>query len=52
VWSVYAEPKPEQPPADYPEDVWPLWFSAFAFRHTRRFTSLFLIAVVIDTLFY
>ena len=47
---VYKDPKPEAPPAGYPADVWPLWFSAFAFRHTRQFTSLFLVGVVIDTL--
>jgi hypothetical protein len=29
---------------------WPLWFSAYAFRHTRRFTSLFLLSVILDTL--
>jgi hypothetical protein len=26
------------------------WFSAYAFRHTRRFTSLFLLSVILDTL--
>jgi 1,4-dihydroxy-2-naphthoate octaprenyltransferase len=48
--AVYKNPKPEAPPEGYPEDVWPLWFSAYAFRHTRQFTSLFLVAVIIDTL--
>ncbi len=47
---VYREPKPEEPPAGYPAEVWPLWFSAHAFRHTRRFTSLFLVGVVLDTI--
>ncbi|MCB1842612.1 MAG: prenyltransferase [Halioglobus sp.] len=47
---VFARPKPLLPPADYPEGIWPLWFSAHAFRHTRLFTSLFLLAVIADTL--
>jgi 1,4-dihydroxy-2-naphthoate octaprenyltransferase len=46
---VFGQPKPPAPPADYPGHVWPLWFSAHAFRHTRRFTSLFLLGVVLDT---
>jgi 1,4-dihydroxy-2-naphthoate octaprenyltransferase len=46
---VFAQPKPDGPPADYPDNIWPLWFSAHAFRHTRRFTSLFLVGVVLDT---
>jgi len=47
---VYSQPKPEHRPERYPEDVWPLWFSAYAFRHTRQFTTLFLLGVVLDTL--
>jgi 1,4-dihydroxy-2-naphthoate octaprenyltransferase len=49
VLDVYSSPKPLNPPDEYPEGIWPLWFSAFAFRHTRRFTSLFLLGVVLDT---
>ena len=52
LFKVYQHPKPEQPPQSYPQEVWPLWFSAHAFRHTRRFTSLFLVGVVLDTLLY
>ncbi|MCB1702557.1 MAG: prenyltransferase [Pseudomonadales bacterium] len=48
---VYSHVKPQHRPADYPKEVWPLWFSAHAFRHTRQFTSLFLAGVVLDTLF-
>ncbi len=47
---VYREDKPAARPAEYPEEVWPLWFSAFAFRHTRRFTSLFLVGLLADSL--
>ncbi|NND66275.1 MAG: prenyltransferase [Halioglobus sp.] len=50
LWQAFRAPKPAAPPDDYPADIWPLWFAALAFRHTRHFTSLFLLAVVADTL--
>jgi 1,4-dihydroxy-2-naphthoate octaprenyltransferase len=31
-------PRPERPPRGFP--VWPLWFAAFAFTHTRRAGAL------------
>jgi 1,4-dihydroxy-2-naphthoate octaprenyltransferase len=45
---VYREPKPSTSPQGLPEGVWPLWFSAFAFDHTRRFTALFLLGLFIE----
>ena len=50
--AMFGQPKPERPPAGYPEDIWPLWFSALAFRHTRQFTTLFLTGVVLDTILH
>jgi 1,4-dihydroxy-2-naphthoate octaprenyltransferase len=52
LFSVLGSGKPPSPPESFPAGVWPLWFSAHAFSHTRRFTSLFLIGVLIDTLMY
>jgi 1,4-dihydroxy-2-naphthoate octaprenyltransferase len=49
-WPVFAGDKPAQRPADYPEAIWPLWFSARAFGHTRVFSSLFLLGLLADTL--
>ena len=46
---IFRRPKPDSPPESYPGEIWPLWFSAHAFRHTRRFTSLFLVGVILDT---
>jgi 1,4-dihydroxy-2-naphthoate octaprenyltransferase len=46
---VFGEPKPESPPDNYQAEIWPLWFSAYAFRHTRRFTSLFLLGLLLDS---
>lgn len=42
--------RPETCPANYPRDVWPLWYAAYTFRHMRQFTTLLLLAVLIDTL--
>ena len=50
LFTVFAVPKPGAMPDGYPPEVWPLWFSAQAFRHTRQFTSLFLLGVIVDTL--
>ncbi|HEY2770959.1 MAG TPA: prenyltransferase [Solirubrobacteraceae bacterium] len=33
-----GRPRPERPPRGFP--VWPLWFAAFAFTHTRRAGAL------------
>jgi 1,4-dihydroxy-2-naphthoate octaprenyltransferase len=47
---VYANPRPAAPPSEYPADVWPLWYSAFTFQHTRLFGMLFLVGIVGDML--
>jgi len=47
---VYRQPRPVAPPPEYPPNIWPLWFSAFAFQHTRRFGSLFLLGLAADVL--
>ncbi|MFN2145026.1 MAG: prenyltransferase [Anaerolineales bacterium] len=46
--AVLAKPKPEGPPEGYP--AWPIWFSGFTFLHNRRFTMLFMLGLLIDTL--
>jgi 1,4-dihydroxy-2-naphthoate polyprenyltransferase len=45
---VFRQPRPVAPPAEYPPNIWPLWFAAFAFQHTRRFGSLFLLGLAAD----
>lgn len=53
LWTVYrmfSQPRPAQPPADYPPNVWPLWYVAAAFWFTRRFGLVFVAALVLDTL--
>jgi 1,4-dihydroxy-2-naphthoate octaprenyltransferase len=42
-------PRPERPPRGFP--VWPLWFAAFAFTHTRRAGALLAAGVAIAAIF-
>lgn len=48
LWRVYREPRPGERPEEFPQEVWPLWFSAFAFDHTRKFSGLFLLGLVLN----
>lgn len=41
-WKTFSQPAPSRPPADFPRGAWPLWFSAYAFDHTRWFSLLLL----------
>ncbi len=45
---AFSHPRPSQPPAEYPPGIWPLWYAAFAFSHTRRFGALFLLGLAAD----
>jgi 1,4-dihydroxy-2-naphthoate polyprenyltransferase len=48
VWKVYSEPRPAAPPPRYP--IWPLWYVAAAFLHTRRAGLLFVLGLVLNRL--
>jgi 1,4-dihydroxy-2-naphthoate octaprenyltransferase len=50
VWSVFREPRPEAPPPELPEGVWPLYFVATAFWYNRRFGGLLLVGLLGDLL--
>lgn len=51
-WQAFSAPAPDAPPESFPASAWPLWFSAYAFDHTRWFGILFLagycLALLID----
>jgi 1,4-dihydroxy-2-naphthoate octaprenyltransferase len=47
VWGTYRAPKPEAAPAGYPENTWPLWFSAMSFYHNRAYGLLLLVGLVL-----
>lgn len=48
VFQVYGAPRPDGPPADLPDGVWPLWYVAVAFWYTRRFGLFFVAGLLID----
>ena len=45
----YGQPKPEAPPENYP--VWPLWYVAAAFVHTRRAGGLLVLGLLVGAIF-
>lgn len=52
VFQMFSKPRPENPPADYPPDIWPLWFVASSFYHSRQFGGYFLLGLIIDTILH
>jgi 1,4-dihydroxy-2-naphthoate octaprenyltransferase len=42
-------PRPAQPPAGFP--IWPLWFAAFVFTHTRRAGALLVLGLALAAIF-
>lgn len=45
---IYLKPRPQEPPADLEEGIWPLWFVAASFYHNRAFGLIFLAAMIIQ----
>jgi 1,4-dihydroxy-2-naphthoate octaprenyltransferase len=45
-----SKPRPEGPPKGF-EAFWPTWFSGFCFYHNRSFGGLFILGVLLDTVF-
>jgi len=45
VWPHLRKPPPDEPPADFP--VWPLWYAALAWLHTRQAGLLLVIGLAI-----
>jgi 1,4-dihydroxy-2-naphthoate octaprenyltransferase len=48
-WRPFGEPRPAEPPAGFP--VWPLWFAAVAFVHTRRAGALLVAGLAVAAIF-
>ena len=44
-----ARPRPERAPRGFP--IWPLWFAAFAFTHTRRAGALLVAGLAVAAIF-
>ena len=43
----FRSPRPSVKPDEFPDFVWPLWYSAFTFRYTLAFGLLLIIALLI-----
>jgi 1,4-dihydroxy-2-naphthoate polyprenyltransferase len=52
LYAVFAlsKPRPEAAPQGF-EAFWPTWFSGFTFYHNRAFGGLFILGILLDTLF-
>lgn len=48
VLQAYAEPKPAAPPPGY--RIWPLWYVALAFHHSRAAGGLFVLGLAVNAL--
>jgi 1,4-dihydroxy-2-naphthoate octaprenyltransferase len=46
VMKTYRDPKPEEPPEDYP--VWPLWYVSAAFYHNKLAGGLFVLGLILN----
>ncbi len=46
--SVLLKPRPEEPPPEYPQDAWPIWFVGATFIHNRSFGTMFMLGLILD----
>jgi 1,4-dihydroxy-2-naphthoate polyprenyltransferase len=46
---ILGRPRPAEPPPDFP--VWPLWYAAVAFIHTRRAGALLVVGLAVAVVF-
>ena len=49
VLKIYNEPKPSEPPEDYP--VWPLWYVSAAFFHNKLAGGMFVLGLILNLIF-
>jgi 1,4-dihydroxy-2-naphthoate octaprenyltransferase len=49
VWGPLSRPAPEHKPRGFP--VWPLWYAAWAFLHTRNAGALLVVGVALAAIF-
>ena len=49
VLKIYIEPRPTEPPPDYP--VWPLWYVSAAFFHNKLAGGFFVLGLILNWIF-
>jgi len=50
VLPMFRQPRPSEPPPQFPNGVWPLWYVAGAFLHSARFGMWLLLGLCADAL--
>jgi len=48
---IYMHPRPTEAPAEA-KDFWPLWYVAAAMIHTRLYGGIFVLAMILQTIFW
>jgi 1,4-dihydroxy-2-naphthoate octaprenyltransferase len=48
---IYTHPRPTEAPAEA-KDFWPLWYVAAAMIHTRLYGGIFVLAMILQTIFW
>jgi len=48
IWPAFSQPKPSEPPEGFP--IWPLWYAALAFVHTRRAGGLLVLGLIVGVI--
>jgi 1,4-dihydroxy-2-naphthoate polyprenyltransferase len=48
IWAPFSRPKPSEPPEGFP--IWPLWYAALAFVHTRRAGGLLVLGLIVGVI--
>ena len=46
--AVMCASSPSARPESFPDEVWPLWYAAFTFDHTRRFSAWFMLGLLLE----
>jgi 1,4-dihydroxy-2-naphthoate octaprenyltransferase len=52
VVKIFLSPKPADCPAEFPKDIWPLWFVAAGFEHNRKFGMFLMLGLVLQLPFF
>lgn len=47
---VFNQPRPNEMPTGFRQEVWPLWFAPHAFQYTRRFSLFFLLMLIVENI--
>ena len=48
MWQTYSRPAPQHKPERFPQAIWPLWFSAYAFAHTCIYGAWLFVGLLVS----